>query len=109
MTIQEQKAADKNLARLPLDGARYLRDVQAADPMLCALIAHHTGAVGEAEERGLATDLAEFGVPAQLGWRLSVLTAADMTTGPDGVAVSPTRIGQILLRYSQGTTSSIGQ
>ena len=109
MTIQEQKAADKNLARLPLDGARYLRDVQAADPVLCALIAHHTGAVVEAEERGLATDLAEFGGTG------SARLAAECSDGsrydhwPDGVAVSPTRIGEILLRYSQGTTSSIGQ
>ena len=37
-----------------LDGARYLRDVQHADPMLCRLVAHHSCAVIEAEERGLA-------------------------------------------------------
>src|ERR1700733_3431594 len=37
-----------------LDGARYLRDVQHADPMLCRLVAHHSFAVIEAEERGLA-------------------------------------------------------
>ena len=34
-----------------LDGARYLRDVQHADPMPCHLVAHHSCAVIEAEER----------------------------------------------------------
>src|SRR6185369_2497487 len=37
-----------------LDGARYLRDVQHADPLLCRLVAQHSCAVIEAEERGLA-------------------------------------------------------
>src|SRR5689334_24536511 len=37
----------------PLDGARYLRDVQQADDMVCRLVAHHSGAMIEAEERGL--------------------------------------------------------
>src|SRR5580700_2597006 len=36
-----------------LDGARYLRDVHRADPVLCCLVAHHSCAVIEAEERGL--------------------------------------------------------
>src|SRR5579862_9609937 len=31
-----------------LDGARYLRDAQHADTMLCRLVAHHTYAVIEA-------------------------------------------------------------
>ncbi len=37
-----------------LDGARYLRDAQHADAMLCRLVAHHTCASVEAGERGLA-------------------------------------------------------
>jgi HD superfamily phosphodiesterase len=37
-----------------LDGARYLRDAQDADAMLCRLVAHHSYAIVEAEERGLA-------------------------------------------------------
>src|SRR5690348_3347149 len=37
----------------PLDGARYLRDVQHADPLVCRLVAHHSGATFEAAERGL--------------------------------------------------------
>ena len=34
-----------------LDGARYLRDTQHADAMLCRLVAHHSCAIIEAEER----------------------------------------------------------
>ena len=37
-----------------LDGARYLRDVHQADAMLCRLVARHSYAIFEAEERGLA-------------------------------------------------------
>ena len=38
----------------PLDGARYLRDTQHAGTMLCRLVAHHSCAIIEAGERGLA-------------------------------------------------------
>jgi HD superfamily phosphodiesterase len=49
----------------PLDGARYLRDVENADPMLCRLVANHSCAILEAEERGLADVLAsEFPAPS---------------------------------------------
>jgi HD superfamily phosphodiesterase len=45
----------------PLDGARYLRDSYHADSRLCRLVAHHSCAVIEAEERGLDGELtAEF-------------------------------------------------
>ena len=37
-----------------LDGARYLHDVQHADIVLCRLVAHHSYAIIEAEERRLA-------------------------------------------------------
>ena len=37
-----------------LDGARYLRDAQHADALLCRLVAHHSYAIVEADERGLA-------------------------------------------------------
>jgi HD domain len=37
-----------------LDGARHLRDAQHADVMLCRLVAHHSCAIIEAEEHGLA-------------------------------------------------------
>jgi HD superfamily phosphodiesterase len=46
-----------------LDGACCLRDVQHATPVLCRLVAHHSCAIIEAEERGLAGILrAEFGL-----------------------------------------------
>jgi HD superfamily phosphodiesterase len=64
-----------------LDGARYLRDVQLAEPLLCRLVAHHSCAVIEAEERGLAYVLdREFApVPRPLA---DALTFCDMTTSP---------------------------
>src|SRR5215469_5618898 len=70
----------------PLDGARYLRDAQRADAMLCRLVAHHSCAIIEAGERGLADVLSsEFGpAPDVLA---SVLTYCDMTTSPDGQPV----------------------
>ena len=69
-----------------LDGARYLRDVQHADPMLCRLVAHHSCAVIEAEERGLADVLRrEFDPPPQP--LADALTFCDMTTSPDGEQV----------------------
>src|SRR6266700_498716 len=50
----------------PLDGARYLRDVQHADPVLCSLVGHHSCAIIEAEERGLAGELSREFPPADL-------------------------------------------
>ena len=49
----------------PPDGARYLRDAQHADTMLCRLVAHHSCAIIEAEERGLADVLALEFEPAR--------------------------------------------
>jgi putative nucleotidyltransferase with HDIG domain len=42
-----------------LDGARYLRDAEHADALLCRLVAHHSYAIVEAGERGLADVLAQ--------------------------------------------------
>ena len=69
-----------------LDGARYLRDAQHADAMLCRLVAHHSCAIIEAEGRGLADVLSyEFELaPYALS---SVLTFCDMTTSPGGEPV----------------------
>jgi putative nucleotidyltransferase with HDIG domain len=70
----------------PLDGARYLRDA-GASRTLCRLVAHHSYAVIEAAERGMARLLLkEFApLPGQL---LDSLTYCDMVTGPDGQRVS---------------------
>lgn len=41
-----------------LEGARYLRDTQRADTILCRLVAYHSCVIIEAGERGLAEVLA---------------------------------------------------
>jgi S-adenosyl methyltransferase/HD domain len=61
-----------------LDGARYLRDVQHALPMLCRLVAHHSCAVIEAEERDLADALRrEFEPPPPAARRRAHLLRHD--------------------------------
>nr|WP_184080797.1 HD domain-containing protein [Nocardiopsis mwathae] len=86
----------------PLDGARYLRNVHHADERLCRLVAYHSGALVEAEERGLHSELTrEFDPPP--GPLLDALTYADMTTGPDGDHLPvEQRLAEILHRYSPG-------
>jgi hypothetical protein len=83
----------------PLDGARYLRDVEHADAMLCRLVAHHSCAIIEAEEQGLAADLAREFKPAPR--RLAdALIYCDMTTGPDGWRMPvDQRLADIRARY----------
>jgi putative nucleotidyltransferase with HDIG domain len=82
----------------PLDGARFLAD-RGAPAELVSLVAHHTGAAAEAEERGLDAELAEFARPDEQ--QLDVLTLVDLTTGPDGDNVAePDRINEILSRYA---------
>jgi putative nucleotidyltransferase with HDIG domain len=85
-----------------LDGARYLRDAKHADAMLCRLVAHHSCAVIEAGERGLADVLnSEFDpAPDVLA---SVLTYCDMITSPDGQPVPvEERLAEIQDRYGPG-------
>ena len=85
-----------------LDGARYLRDRHHADPMLCRLVAHHSCAVIEADERGLADALArDFAPPPQE--LAEALTFCDMTTSPDGEHVHvERRLAEIHDRYGSG-------
>jgi putative nucleotidyltransferase with HDIG domain len=85
-----------------LDGARYLRDAQHADAMLCRLVAHHSCAIIEAEERGLADVLSAEFEPAPYVLA-SVLTCCDMTTSPDGEPVPvDRRLAEIHDRYGPG-------
>jgi hypothetical protein len=85
-----------------LDGARYLRDVEHADPRLCALVAHHSCAHIEARNRGLDAELAAEFKPVG-GLLTDALTYCDMTTTPVG---EPTdvdeRLAEILSRYGPG-------
>jgi len=81
----------------PLDGARWLR-AQGIDGRVCNLVAHHSGARFEAQERGLLAELAEFDL--EPGPVMDGLTFADMTTGLDGRYVSfEERLADILRRY----------
>jgi hypothetical protein len=85
-----------------LDGARYLRDAQHADAMLCRLVAHHSCAIIEAGERGLADVLSSEFDPAP-DVLASVLTCCDMTTSPDGQPVRvDRRLAEIQDRYGSG-------
>ncbi len=85
----------------PLDGARYLRDTGFGDRWLWTLVAHHTCALIEAEERGLGEVLAaEFPVDDVDPFAVAAVTYCDMTTGPDGQRVDvDERIAEILARY----------
>ncbi|MGH3769666.1 MAG: HD domain-containing protein [Pseudonocardiaceae bacterium] len=89
----------------PLDGARYLRDQAHAAPAVYALVAHHSGAMAEATERGLSEPLlAEFPLSARFGQQVIALTYCDLTTGPRGERMSPEqRIDEILSRYEAGS------
>lgn len=81
----------------PLDGAVFL-DAERIDPAVVGLVAFHSGAVFEAEERGLLAQLQRFQAPpTEL---LDVVTLLDMTTGPTGEPVHERdRLGEILRRY----------
>jgi hypothetical protein len=88
----------------PLDGARYLRDHEETDPALCVLVAHHSGAIGEATERGLLGPLlAEFPLNGHED-QVAAVTYCDFTTGPDGERLTPEqRVAEILSRYEPGS------
>jgi phosphoglycolate phosphatase-like HAD superfamily hydrolase/predicted hydrolase (HD superfamily) len=85
----------------PLDGARWLR-TQGATPRLCSLVAHHSCASIEAEERGLSFEL-ETEFPQEDSTVADALTCADMTVGPTGLPVRvDERLDEILTRYPEG-------
>ena len=67
----------------PLDGARHLRGLGLNE--LACLVAHHTGAHVEADERGLTAELAQF--PRPTGPVADALTYCDVTSGPTGQAI----------------------
>ena len=80
-----------------IDGARFL-DRDGAPQRLVSLVAYHTGAEYEADERGLMHRLLDFDRPSQDD--LDLLILADLVSGPDGrrVAISD-RIDEIFSRY----------
>lgn len=86
----------------PLDGARYLRDIDRTDDRLCRLVAHHSGAMIEATERGLADELAREFRPVRRDLA-DALSYCDMTTGPHGQHMSvEQRLAEIHVRYGPG-------
>ncbi|AEK38877.1 HD domain-containing protein [Amycolatopsis mediterranei] len=81
----------------PLDGARFLRQAGWSGEIV-NLVAHHSGARFEAEQRGMSVDLKEF--PFADNAVLDALVAADLTTGPQGQSLTyDERIQEILRRY----------
>ncbi|NEB07201.1 phosphohydrolase [Streptomyces sp. SID13726] len=65
-------------------------------------MAHHSGAVYEAEQRGLTEELAVY--DREDSPVLDALIFADMTTGPAGQSFDfDDRIDEILVRYEPGS------
>ncbi|MFF9015191.1 HD domain-containing protein [Streptomyces sp. NPDC014870] len=92
----------------PLDGARFLRDEHGADERLVRLVANHSFALLEAEERGLREELgAEFPLLEE-PLLVDALVYSDMTTTPDGCpTTAQERVAEILGRY--GADSIVGR
>ncbi|MGK5497639.1 HD domain-containing protein [Streptomyces sp. URMC 125] len=85
----------------PLDGARHLESLGAPRRLVC-LVAHHSGAVYEAEQRGLVAELEPY--EREDSPLLDALIHSDMTTGPAGQRFdSGRRIDEILVRYEPGS------
>lgn len=83
----------------PLDGATYLRASGWPDGVV-ALVAYHTGAEWEAEERGISEPLRRFQQPHQSD--LDNLNLFDLSIGPDGALMRPEqRLREILSRYEE--------
>jgi hypothetical protein len=75
--------------------------------MLCRLVAHHSYAIIEAGERGLADVLGLEFEPAPYVLS-SVLTYCDMTTSPDGELVTVGwRLAELHHRYGPGHLVSL--
>ncbi|MCO1581235.1 HD domain-containing protein [Crossiella sp. SN42] len=81
-----------------VDGATYLRE-RGFPEKIVNLVAHHSGARFEAEERGLADLLSSH--PFKDDIFSDALATADLTTSPDGEYISYNdRIDEVLTRYS---------
>ncbi|MGW0653742.1 HD domain-containing protein [Streptomyces umbrinus] len=92
----------------PLDGARYLRDQTAADQDLIRLVANHSCAVLEADERGLRQELENEFPILERDDLVHALIFCDMTTTPYGEpTTADARLAEILSRY--GDDSIVGR
>jgi hypothetical protein len=80
-----------------IDGARYLT-AEGYPDRLCALVAHHSAATFEAEERGLLAELKTW--PREESPVADALWTSDMMTGPRGEELHyDERLSEILNRY----------
>ena len=80
-----------------LDGASYL-DVMGVPARVVSLVAYHTGAVFEAQERGMTGQLLQFEPPPEP--MLDALTYVDLTTDLTGQTVTvEQRLDGIFSRY----------
>ncbi len=85
----------------PLDGAIFLRK-SGFDERVTALVAYHTRADIEAEERGFADRLKAFSCENSLV--ADALLYADMRASPDGQDISVgARLDEIIARYGEGS------
>ncbi|QCW78233.1 HD domain-containing protein [Streptomyces sp. S6] len=92
----------------PLDGARFLRDEHRADERLVRLVANHSFALHEAEERGLQDELATEFPLLEEPLLVDALVYCDMTTTPDGDrTTAQDRVAEIRSRY--GDDSVVGR
>lgn len=83
----------------PLDGATWLLN-HGAPERVAGLVAFHTGAPFEAEQRGLSDELAA--IPAPDPDELDIMTLCDLTSTPAGEVTTPeARITEILTRYGR--------
>lgn len=84
-----------------LDGGRWLR-LKRVDERIAALVAHHSCAWLEAEERGLG-DVLSTEFPREESAVADALCCSDMTTGPDGQDFEVLeRLAEIRSRYGPG-------
>ncbi|RCH65476.1 HD domain-containing protein [Streptomyces sp. SDr-06] len=92
----------------PLDGARYLRDHTSATFDLVRLVANHSCAVLEAEERGLRYELETEFPLLERDDLVAALIYCDMTTTPHGEpTTADARLAEIRSRY--GDYSIVGR
>lgn len=87
----------------PLDGGRYLREKTTTDHKVVRLVAHHSCALLEAEERGLREELrSEFEL--ERPELVDALLYCDMTTTPTGERTTThERLDEIVSRYGPDT------
>ncbi|WP_226361017.1 HD domain-containing protein [Pseudonocardia sp. ICBG1142] len=84
-----------------IDGASYLAGLGYSE-RLCALVAHHSAAECEAEQRGLLSELRRW--QRERSATADALWMADMTTGPSGEPFDYTaRLAEILDRYDSSS------